>query len=381
MGEFLKDKYFILVRVIMMLVLTAYGIITTTENITQTGVSFKVLLLVSFFISFMALRELVDRKKQIFFLVGAAVALGFLIKVGGSGFILLGYFFIYELLMFFNAGLPWYFVPYIALLAKTDVGYLTQFLVITMLFLCYAQYNFIVLYYKKQMDEDTKTQQGLKRDIEKRENATRIELKRNILESENRILEERAQLSQTLHDKLGHNINGSIYQLEATKVIMDKDPEKARSMIQAVIDQLRTGMDEIRAILRKERPDKKQMALLQLYELCEDCNKKGVDAELETEGDLTKVPAEMWEIILDNSFEAVTNSMKYSKCKHIKISLIALNQMVRCSISDDGVGCEKIVDGMGISGMRQRVRTAGGSIDFETEAGFTVSMLLPLKTV
>lgn len=28
---------------------------------------------------------------------------------------------------------------------------------------------------------------------------------------------------------------------------MDKDPEKARGMIRAVIDQLRTGMDEIRA--------------------------------------------------------------------------------------------------------------------------------------
>ena len=380
MGEFLKEKYFILVRVIMMLVLSVYAVMTTADDVTQTGVSIRILLLVSFFLSFMALKELVNRKKQLFFLIGAAVILCFLIKLGGSGFILLGYFFIYELLMYFEAGIFWYFVPYIALLAKTEAGFLTQFLVITMLLMCYAQYNFIVSYYKKLMDEDTKTQQGLKRDIEKRENATKVEIKRNILESENRILEERAQLSQTLHDKLGHNINGSIYQLEATKVIMDKDPEKARGMIQAVIDQLRTGMDEIRAILRKERPDKKQMALLQLYELCEDCNKKGVEAELETEGDLTRVSAEMWEIILDNSFEAVTNSMKYSKCKHIMISIIALNRMVRCTVSDDGVGCEKIVDGMGISGMRQRVRTAGGSIDFETEAGFKVSMLLPLNT-
>ena len=226
--------------------------------------------------------------------------------------------------------------------------------------------------------EETRTQQGLKRDIEKREYATRVELKKNILESENRILEERAELSQTLHDKLGHNINGSIYQLEAAKVIMDKDPDKSRNMIQAVIDQLRTGMDEIRAILRKERPDRKQMALLQLYELCEDCNKKGVEAELDTEGDLARVPSDIWEVILDNSFEAVTNSMKYSGCRHIKIEMVVMNRMVRCIISDDGVGCDKIVDGMGISGMRQRIRAAGGSIDFESELGFKVNMLLPL---
>jgi signal transduction histidine kinase len=164
---------------------------------------------------------------------------------------------------------------------------------------------------------------------------------------------------------------------------MDKDPEKARGMIQAVIDQLRTGMDEIRAILRKERPEKKQMALLQLYELCEDCNNKGVEAEFESEGDLSRITDSMWEVILDNAFEAVTNSMKYSKCNHIDIGIVVMNKMVRCTITDDGIGCDKIEDGMGISGMRKRIRESGGTIDFEsknesgTVKGFKVNMLLP----
>ena len=53
----------------------------------------------------------------------------------------------------------------------------------------------------------------------------------------------------------------------------------------------------------------------------------------------------MWEVILDNAFEAVTNSMKYSQCTHIDIGIVVMNQMVRCSITDDGVGCDKIEDG------------------------------------
>jgi signal transduction histidine kinase len=138
-------------------------------------------------------------------------------------------------------------------------------------------------------------------------------------------------------------------------------------------------MDEIRAILRRQRPEKKKMALLQLYELCADCNKKGVEAELNTEGNLSAISDMLWEIILDNTFEAVTNSMKYSRCRSIDISILVMNEMVRCSVSDDGVGCETVKDGMGISGMRQRIRNAGGSINFETEAGFSVNMLLPLK--
>ena len=84
------------------------------------------------------------------------------------------------------------------------------------------------------------------------------------------------------------------------------------------------------------------------------------------------------EAILDNAYEAVSNSMKYAKCSKIKISIFVLNQMIRCSIADNGIGCKEIVDGMGISGMRKRIRELNGILDFETEAGFTINMLLPL---
>ena len=118
--------------------------------------------------------------------------------------------------------------------------------------------------------------------------------------------------------------------------------------------------------------------MLQLEKLCEDCRGKGVDAELITEGELKDIPEKYLEVILDNAYEAVSNSMKYAKCSKIRISVHVLNQMIRCSISDNGIGCKEVVDGMGISGMRKRVREINGILDFETEAGFTINMLLPL---
>ncbi|MBP5250512.1 MAG: hypothetical protein J6Z46_10980, partial [Lachnospiraceae bacterium] len=74
-----------------------------------------------------------------------------------------------------------------------------------------------------------------------------------------------------------------------------------------------------------------------------------------------------------------TNSMKYSECRHIDIQIVVMNRMVRCTVRDNGKGCHHFEDGMGISGMRQRVRAVNGTIDFETEIGFTVKMLLPLE--
>ena len=379
MGEYLKNNYFTGIRIILMLILSVYGIAINDSYQWDTGVSVKVLLLVSLFISLMALKELVDKTKKKFFMMGAIIVFAFLYKVGGSGYILLGIFLIFEILYILDAPLIMYMIPFISVFVESPIDSFTLLVVVLVMGVCYIQHIYIVTPYRNQVMEETKTQQGLKRDMETQENATREELKKNRLQAENKMLEERANLSQTLHDKLGHSINGSIYQLEASKVIMDKEPDKAKGMIQAVIDQLRTGMDEIRAILRKERPEKQQMAMLQLYELCEDCNKKGVEAEFSKEGDLSTIPDSLWEIILDNSFEADTNSMKYSKCNSISIKIIVMNKMVRCVVADDGIGCDEIVDGMGLSGMRKRVRIVGGNIDFKTHPGFEVSMLLPLE--
>ncbi|MBO4809384.1 MAG: hypothetical protein J5537_10110 [Lachnospiraceae bacterium] len=357
MGDNLKANYFILVRIILMLAFCFYGLM---DKANDTGVSVRVLLLVSFIIALMALREFAKKERQLFFLIAMAIAIGVLVGLEGSSFVLLLYFIAFELLAWFGVKLRWYFLAYLLIFLKGDEEMLTHFIIITMMIVCYTQHQFVFLSMQKQLLLDTISGQQLKRDIENKEYKVQ------------------ADLSQALHDKLGHSINGSIYQLEASKVLISKDPDRAGDIIQKVIDNLRTGMDEIRAILRKERPEKKKMALLQLHELMADCNDKGVAAELVTEGDLSVIPNNIWEVILDNAFEAVTNSMKYSKCKRIDVNLVVMNKMIRCSISDDGVGCENIVDGMGISGMRSRVRSVGGSIDFEAEAGFKVSMLLPI---
>ena len=340
--------------------MVAFCIYGLMDKANDTGVSVRVLLLVSCTISILALKELVRKERQIIFLVLAAVLTGVLMGLEGYSFVLLVFFVFFEFLAWFGVGIRWYFSAYLLIFLRGGQDILTHFIVITMMIVCYTQHQFVILSMQKQLMEDTISGQQLKRDIENKEYKVH------------------ANLSQTLHDKLGHSINGSIYQLEASKVLLSKDPDKAGEILQKVIDNLRTGMDEIRAILRKERPEKKKMALLQLHELMADCNDKGVEGELVTEGDLAVIPNNIWEVILDNAFEAVTNAMKYSKCNRIDVRIVVMNKMVRCSISDDGVGCGSIVDGMGISGMRQRVRGVGGTIDFESEAGFTVSMLLPL---
>lgn len=375
MEEQLRENYFLAIRISLLLILEVYIILSQSV---LTGASGEVLLLLALFIGAMSGKEFVkEKKKWIFFVLSAILCLIIIHRLGNE-FLLLGILLCYEVISFLKPSFLWYCAPILLACVPSEVGVFVQVLLTIVLGMIYTQHNFVVEFYKKQTMEDTLLEQHLKRDMYEKEHALQEEIKRGMLLAENQLLEERANLSQTLHDKLGHNINGSVYQLEAVKLLMEKDPENSKKMIQAVIDQLRTGMDEIRAILRKERPKKYKLAMLQLEKLCGECNEKGVEACLITEGDMSQVPEKYLEIILDNAYEAVSNSMKYAKATRIEIKIYVLNQVIRCSISDNGVGCDNIVDGMGLSGMRKRVREINGILDFESEAGFTINMLLPI---
>ncbi|TCL60460.1 signal transduction histidine kinase [Kineothrix alysoides] len=244
----------------------------------------------------------------------------------------------------------------------------------------YLQHYIFLKQYRERMEYYEKEEYELKDTIDNHEIKLKEELRANGLYYEKLMLEDKTRLAQVLHDELGHSINGSIYQLEACKVLLDKEKEKCNSIIQNVIDSLRISMEEIRMILRKEKPNKKQMAMVQLHALSEECKERyGIDMELSIQGDAGKISDKLWEIILDNTFEAVTNALKYAKCSHIKIEICVMNKLVRCSICDDGKGCDKFETGMGMEGMKRRTRSVNGTIDFEMTNGFTVKMLLPAE--
>lgn len=375
MTEQLRETYFLVIRTCLLLALEIYIVFSQAAFI---GVSGGEILLLAFFVGSMSGKELVRRRISRWALTGiSAVFCLIMVMVWGKEFLLLGILLGYEVITMIKPPVFWYCLPFAMAFVPGKTGTAVQVMLTLLMCMLYIQHDFIVASYREQTKEDILSEQRLKRDMCEQEYALREEMDKSLLKAENQLLEERARLSQLLHDKLGHTINGSVYQLEAVKLIMEEEPETARNMIGAVIGQLRTGMDEIRAILRKERPRKYKLALLQLQQLCEDCSQKGVEAQLHIKGEPAEIPEKYLEIILDNAFEAVSNSLKYAKCTKIDIMIHVLNQMVCCRISDNGIGCTAIEDGMGIAGMRRRVREVNGILDFETEMGFTINILLP----
>lgn len=375
MKEPFRENYFAVLKLLIAFVLELYVIINT--NI-LSGASGQVLLLSALFIAAITFFELSRGKKQLLFWIMEGISLATLIVFYEPGFTLLLAIWILDIISIKTVETGWYLLGYITIVFTQNIHIKNHIVIITFLIIIYFQHGAVIHSYKSQLKEEELREQKLKKNINQNEAVYREEICRSLSVTENRILEEKTRLSQALHDKLGHSINGSIYQLEATKVLLETEPETCEAMLQAVIDNLRGSMDEIREILRQERPDKSKLAMLQLQGICDDCRKMNIDAKIVTKGNLTEIPDKYLEIILDNTFEAVSNALKYAKCTKIRIKIIVMNQLVRCTISDNGVGCAEIIDGMGISGMRKRMRSVNGILDFETDMGFIINMLLPL---
>ncbi len=69
--------------------------------------------------------------------------------------------------------------------------------------------------------------------------------------------------------------------------------------------------------------------------------------------------------------------LRHAHAGQVRIALQMLPGMVRLEVADDGVGARDMVEGMGVSGMRERAAALGGSLMMRGDQGMQVITLLP----
>jgi signal transduction histidine kinase len=375
-----KKNFFLLIKMIYLLIVLV-GTVIKREN-GATFQTFYLLFSACFFAS-SVFYELVPHTYRWIALLGEGISVFVSLLTGFDSAIYFGPVVLLDLIVL--AGLPVYcclfnFLVGAAFAKRLPADPFKLIVASIALGVIYYQQYGIIAGYQREIRENNDQESRLKENMKSAKHRHEMQMKQSRLEYENQMLTQKAEISQALHDKLGHNVNGSIYQLEACKAIMDTQPDQSKAILQMVIEHLRGSMDEIRLILRRERPRKGQMSIIQLQSLCEDCKEKyQIEAELTITGEESRINDTLWEVILDNTYEAVSNALKYADCRKIKIQLLILNEIVRCTIQDDGKGCSSIVEGMGLTGMKQRVRAVRGVFDVESNQGFKINMILPLE--
>ena len=189
-------------------------------------------------------------------------------------------------------------------------------------------------------------------------------------------IKERNRIARELHDNIGHSIAGVLMILQASNKLFGKDDFKAKELLEKSINSLSEALTLIKNTIYNIKP-RDELGIEYLSEIVNNFSFCKIDFRYS--GNFNNLDAGYLEIISTNIKEALTNASKYSKATNVEVSLSKNDNFIRLLIKDNGVGCLKINENMGLSGMKERIKNVGGSISINGENGFTIVCIIPLK--
>jgi len=193
---------------------------------------------------------------------------------------------------------------------------------------------------------------------------------------------ERTRLARELHDSLGHYLTVVGVQLEAAALAVDARPTEARDRITRAIELTRRSLAEVRRSVGALRAA--PLAGRTLPEALEGLAREAAgDLAVELtvdvpdgEGDAS-FPPEVALTLFRVAQEGLTNVRKHAHASRAFITLRREGCRARLTVADDGVGISipkadsesSTEGGFGLTGLRERVTFAGGSLRVESAAG------------
>ena len=192
---------------------------------------------------------------------------------------------------------------------------------------------------------------------------------------------ERKRIAREIHDTLGHALTGISAGIDAVTVLVDFDPNHAKSQLKNVSDVVREGIQDVRRSLEKMRPGALEKgslkeALLKMIADYEKLSKLQVSLHYDWDNidlDITKE-----DIIFRVIQETITNSLRHGHARHVSIDMLNEDFYI-IKIKDDGIGCEDFKLGYGLTQMQERLAIIGGYADFESDDGFQTMVRIPKK--
>lgn len=185
---------------------------------------------------------------------------------------------------------------------------------------------------------------------------------------------ERNRIAREIHDSIGHRTAGVLIELQAAYKLIDKMPLKAKEVLIKSIDALSDTVTIIRDTVYNIKPNR-ELGIEYIKDIIHNFSFCPVDFKFT--GDFNKLKPGYMEIIGENIKEALTNTAKYSKASKVYISIDINESYMRLYIKNNGISCRNVKEGLGLSGMRERIKNVGGSISIDSYDGFVIVCVIP----
>jgi signal transduction histidine kinase len=155
------------------------------------------------------------------------------------------------------------------------------------------------------------------------------------------VLTERSRVARELHDTLEQGLAGIALQLEAVAGSLSASPEAARQSLDVARHMLRYSQEEARRSvmdLRSQALESRDLAGALGDLATQMTHGTGAVAEVEVEGHVKRLDASDEHHLLRIGLEALTNALKHSGARHIRIRLRFGDDATDLVVQDDGCG-------------------------------------------
>ncbi|MBX9097782.1 sensor histidine kinase [Streptococcus gordonii] len=191
---------------------------------------------------------------------------------------------------------------------------------------------------------------------------------------------ERKRIAREIHDTLGHALTGISAGIDAVKVLVDIDTNRAKEQLNNVSVVVRDGIRDVRGSLNKMRPgalenNTLKEALIKIIREYEAIS--NLEIHLCYEWDNIDLDIAKEDIVFRVIQESITNSVRHGHAKTIWIELLEEDEAYVMTIQDDGVGFDELRYGYGLKQMQERLMIIGGSVRFENRDGFYTYIEIP----
>jgi signal transduction histidine kinase len=194
---------------------------------------------------------------------------------------------------------------------------------------------------------------------------------------------ERLRISREIHDTIGYTMTTLRMMLEAGTDLISTSPLMLEVQLHKALEMLTKGHRDIRVSLRElqERESDRPRGLKGLSNLIELFSKTtGVRVLVEWGNLPWHFPAAIEEALYRFVQEGMSNALSHGNATEIRAHFRYDDGRLIALLTDDGVGADMLIEGMGLNGMRERIESCGGSFTARSlRIGFQLEAHIPMQ--
>jgi signal transduction histidine kinase len=204
--------------------------------------------------------------------------------------------------------------------------------------------------------------------------------------------EERRRFARELHDSVGQTLAALSMNLSAVRIDVDRMIKTSSTLSdsEALVQEMSKEIRTISHLLHPPLLDETGLSAALRWYVDGFAQRSNINVDLDISEDFGRLPQELEIAIFRTVQECLTNIHRHSESPVARISIARSNEYVHVEVEDTGKGISQAkqnelastgIPGVGIRGMRERLKQLGGSLEISASTrGTVVVAQVPVST-